>query len=119
MHEADIPGRDLPPPGEPFPGWELLAPMLRPRNASVFSLLERPIVIWDEPDRSAAAAERLWKRLEQIEPLAGLRPGRVFFRWEELERQAAAARKSRFSELEIGGRHRRREPARTSPPGPP
>ncbi len=37
MREADIPGRDLPPPGETFPGWELVAPMLRPRNASVFS----------------------------------------------------------------------------------
>jgi transcription-repair coupling factor (superfamily II helicase) len=38
VREAGLPGRDLPPPGEPFPGWELVAPMLRPRLGSVFSL---------------------------------------------------------------------------------
>ena len=42
MREADIPGRDLPPPGQPFPGWELVTPMLRQRDASVFSLLDTP-----------------------------------------------------------------------------
>ena len=36
---------DLPLPGEPFPGWELVAPMLRPRNSSVFSLVGRPVVL--------------------------------------------------------------------------
>ncbi len=79
MREADIPGRDLPPPGEPFPGWELVAPMLRPRNASVFSLMERPIVIWDEPDQVQSAVKRLWTRLEQIERSKAYDPARVFF----------------------------------------
>ncbi len=32
LREAGVPSRDLPPPGEPFPGWELLAPMVRPRD---------------------------------------------------------------------------------------
>ena len=91
MRAADIPGRDLPPPGEPFPGWELLAPMLRPRDASVFSLMDRPVVLWDEPDQVRGAAERLWKRLEQIEVRPAYDPDAIFFRWEELERQAAAA----------------------------
>src|SRR6266700_3579503 len=30
-HAAGTPSRDLPPPGETFPGWELLVPMVRPR----------------------------------------------------------------------------------------
>ena len=102
VREADIPGRDLPPPGEPFPGWELVAPMLRPRDGSVFSLLERPVVVWDEPEQVRAAAERLWKRLEQMELSPAYDPERIFFRWEELERQAAAAPQIALKELEIG-----------------
>jgi hypothetical protein len=45
MREADIAGRDLPLPGETFPGWELVAPMLRPRTASVLDLPARPVVV--------------------------------------------------------------------------
>ncbi len=102
MEEADIPGRDLPPPGEPFPGWEMIAPLIRPRNASVFSLLEHPLVIWDEPEQIRGAAERFWKRLEQIEPSPAYDPDRVFFRPEELEQQVAAAPRIELKELEIG-----------------
>ena len=75
MRQANIPGRDLPLPGDPFPGWELLVPMVRPRDGSVFSLLDRSIVVWDEPRKVQAAAERFWKRLEQIPTLASLRSG--------------------------------------------
>jgi transcription-repair coupling factor (superfamily II helicase) len=102
MRKADVPGRDLPPPGEPFPGWEMMVPMLRPRNTSVFSLLDRPIVVWDEPEQIHAAAERLWKRLEQIEPSEAYDPHRSFFTWEALELQTASAPRISFKELEIG-----------------
>ena len=102
MAQADIAGRDLPPPGEPFPGWELVSPMVRPRNASVFSLLERPVVVWDEPEQVRAAAERFWKRLEQTERSPAYDPDRVFFRWEDLESQAASAPRIDLKELEIG-----------------
>jgi transcription-repair coupling factor (superfamily II helicase) len=101
MRQADVPGRDLPPPGEAFPGWELLAPMVRPRHGSVFSLPENPLVVWDEPQQIKAAAGRFWKRLEQIEPSPAYDPGRIFFRWEELERQAAGAPALSLEELEI------------------
>ena len=101
MRQADVPGRDLPAPGETFPGWELLVPMVRPRNASVFSLLDHPIVVWDEPRQIGAAAGRFWKRLEQIEPSPAYDPDRVFFRWEELQRQASAAPALSLEELEI------------------
>ena len=102
MREAALPGRDLPAPGEPFPGWELIGPMLRPRNSSVFSLVERPIVVWDEPDQIRAAAQRFWTRLEQIERSPAYDPDRVFFQWEELERQTAQVPSLALKELEIG-----------------
>ena len=101
MREAGIPGRDLPPPGEPFGGWELVAPMVRPRLGSVFSLLERPIIVWDEPEQVHAAAGRLWKRLEQIERSPAYDPDRIFFRPEDLERQAAAAPQLELKELAL------------------
>ena len=101
VREAGLPGRDLPPPGETFPGWELLSPMLRPRASSVFSLLERPIVVWDEPEQVHAAARRFWTRLEQIEPSPAYDPDKVYFRWEDLERQTASSPQCSFKELDI------------------
>ncbi|HUI56069.1 MAG TPA: transcription-repair coupling factor [Bryobacteraceae bacterium] len=102
LREADISGRDLPLPGEPFPGWELIAPMVRPRKASILSLVDHPIVLWDEPEQVHGAAERFWKRLEQIERSPAYDPDRVYFRWEELERLASAAPSLALKELEIG-----------------
>ncbi|MGE5646828.1 MAG: transcription-repair coupling factor [Acidobacteriota bacterium] len=74
--------------GEPFPGWELLVPLVRPRAASLFGLMDRPVVVWDEPEQLRGAAERLWKRLEEPSRETVCPPERVFFRWEELEAQA-------------------------------
>ena len=102
MRAADLPGRDLPPPGEPFPGWELVAPMLRLRKSSVFSLLERPVIVWDEPEQVHAAAERFWKRLEQIERSPAYDPDRIFLGWEELRGHAADSPRIDMKELEIG-----------------
>jgi len=101
VRQANIPGRDLPLPGEPFPGWELLVPMVKPRTASVFSLLEQPIVIWDEPRNIQAAADRFWKRLEQIPPSPACDPDRIYFRWEELERQTAHVPALSLEELDM------------------
>jgi len=102
MREADLPGRDLPPPGEPFPGWELVAPMVQPRTSSIFSLLERPMVLWDEPGQVRAAAERFWKRLEQIERSPAYDPDRIYFQWEDLARLAADCPQIELKELEVG-----------------
>ena len=102
MRQADIPGRDLPPPGETFPGWETVVPMLRPRNASIFSLVDRPLVVWDEPEQVQSAAERFWTRLEQIERSPAYDPEHSYFTWEELQRQTASAPQISFKELEIG-----------------
>jgi transcription-repair coupling factor (superfamily II helicase) len=102
LREAGIPGRDLPPPGDPFPGWEMIEPMVRARNSSVFGLLNKPLVIWDEPEQIKSAAERFWKRLDQIERSPACDPDRVYFRWEDLEHQAAASPQLSLKELEVG-----------------
>jgi transcription-repair coupling factor (superfamily II helicase) len=102
VRESGIAGRDLPPPGEPFPGWEVISPMLRPRQSSVFGLLEKPIIVWDEPDQIRAAAERVWKRLDQIDRVPAYDPDRIYFRWEEIERAASPFPQLSLKELEIG-----------------
>jgi len=102
VREADIPGRDLPPPGEAFAGWELVTPMLKPRENSIFGLVDQPVVIWDEPDSVRGAAERFWKRLEQIERSPAYDPSRIYFRIEELQFQARKSPHIEIKELEIG-----------------
>jgi transcription-repair coupling factor (superfamily II helicase) len=102
LRESGIPSRDLPGLGEPFPGWELLTGMRRPKNCPVFSLLDKPMILWDEPEQVRSAAERLWKRLEQTERSPAYDPDRIFFRWEDLERQAAPFQQLNLRELEIG-----------------
>ena len=84
LRQAGTPARDLPLPGEAFPGWELVAPLVRPRGSSLFDLLENAAVILDEPEEIRAAAERFWTRLEDPERPALCPPERVFFRWDEL-----------------------------------
>jgi transcription-repair coupling factor (superfamily II helicase) len=102
LQESGVPARDLPQPGQPFPGWELLAPMVRPHDTSVFSLLERATVLWDEPEQIRGAAERLWTRLEQVEISPAYDPARIFLRWEDFAREAARHHQASFRELEIG-----------------
>jgi transcription-repair coupling factor (superfamily II helicase) len=99
--ESGVPARDLPPPGETFPGWELLVPLVRPRHNSVFSLLDRPIILWDEPSQVRGAADRLWKRLEQTAPSPAYDPASVFFRLEDLESELAGAPHVDLEELEV------------------
>jgi transcription-repair coupling factor (superfamily II helicase) len=91
LQESGMPARDLPAPGEPFPGWEMLAPMVRPRAATVFNLLENPLVLWDEPDNVRGAAERFWKRLDQIECSPACDTARIFLSWQELQETSPAS----------------------------
>ena len=102
LRQSDIPGRDLPVAGEPFGGWELLSGMVRERHQSVFGLLEKPLVVWDEPGQVRSAAERLWKRLEQTDRSPAYDPERIFFHWEEFEQQASGSSQLALEELEIG-----------------
>ncbi len=94
---------DVPYTGEPIAGWELMVPLVRDRRASVMGLMDRPIVLWDEPEQLQAAAERLWKRLDDPERPPVCPPERVFFRWDDLLGQAAASAQLAVRELELAG----------------
>jgi transcription-repair coupling factor (superfamily II helicase) len=102
LHEGGVPARELALSGETFPGWELLAPLVRPRNASLFDLLEKPLVILDEPEEIRAASERFWKRLEDPERTSLCPPEKVFFRWEEIAEARASEPRIELRELEMG-----------------
>jgi transcription-repair coupling factor (superfamily II helicase) len=72
---------DLLNPGDPFPGWEYLVPLVRPHTDTILSLNPQALVVLDEPEMIASAAERLWMRLN--EP-ARLEPEKNFATWEQL-----------------------------------
>jgi transcription-repair coupling factor (superfamily II helicase) len=74
---------DVASPGDPFPGWEFLVPLVRPRTQSLLSLAENPVVVLDEPEQVTAAAERLWKRLDDPRPFP-CPPEQNFYSWPEL-----------------------------------
>ena len=82
-------------------GWELLAPLVDPRQSSLVDILEKPIVVWDEPEQLDTAAERLWKRLQENPAAARLEPERIYLRWDELRERAAAVPQILFRELGV------------------
>jgi transcription-repair coupling factor (superfamily II helicase) len=80
--EADL---ELSNPGEVFPGWEFLVPLVRPRTHNLLSLSRDALVILDEPNAIASAADRLWQRLDNPDRPAQIEPEKNFLRWEELQ----------------------------------
>ncbi len=71
-------------PGEIFPGWEFLVPLVRPRSHDILSLNPDAAIILDEPGAIESAAERLWQRLEKPDRPAPIEPEKNFLRWDEL-----------------------------------
>jgi transcription-repair coupling factor (superfamily II helicase) len=87
--------------GDAFPGWEFVVPMLRPRDTSLLSFAIDPLVVIDEPEQSAAAAERLWKRLDDPERAGVVSAEANFFRWPDLEKRLAEHTVISLRELEL------------------
>ncbi|MGI8991960.1 MAG: transcription-repair coupling factor [Bryobacteraceae bacterium] len=87
----------------PGAGWELLAPLVRERTASLFSLLPGPIVLWDEPELARGASERLWKRLRDPERKSACPPEKTFLEWDELRDRAAGTSEIELRELDLSG----------------
>ncbi|MBI3279491.1 MAG: transcription-repair coupling factor [Acidobacteria bacterium] len=87
-------------PGEEFPGWEFYVPLLRPRTATLLDLAKDAVVVWDEPEQIAGAAERFWTRLEEARAHP-VEPGQNFLRPEELRQAAAMRMQLSLRELEI------------------
>ena len=98
---------DVPSPGDPFPGWEFLVPLVRPRTKSLLSLVENPLVVLDEPEHIASAADRLWKRLEETgtgRPMP-CPPEANYFTWPELRDTLQANAELALRELELATSH--------------
>ena len=93
---------ETPVPGETFSGWEFFVPLVRPRTESIFTLSRPALVVLDEPEQIAAAADRLWKRLEDPERPGPCKPEISFFRWEEINFQIETLGQLALRELELG-----------------
>ncbi|MCU0247936.1 MAG: DEAD/DEAH box helicase, partial [Bryobacter sp.] len=92
-------------PGELFPGWEYWVPLVEPRTDSLLSLAPQNLLVWDEIEQCHAAADRLWKRLDDAaEADSDVRELALneasFFRWGEL--QLAATERPRLLLRELG-----------------
>ncbi len=96
--QADL---ELSNPGEIFPGWEFLVPLVRPRTHNLLSLNRDALVILDEPSAITSAADRLWQRLEHPDRPAPIEPEKNFARWDELQSALENRTRISFQELEV------------------
>ena len=77
-------------PGEPFPGWEFLVPLLNPLPGTILDLIDDAVVFLDEPQELRKQIEHLWLLLEaefaeaQSEGRVAAAPEQLFLRWEVL-----------------------------------
>lgn len=94
---------DLSNPGEIFPGWEFLVPLVRPRSHNLLSLSPDAIVVLDEQPAISSAADRLWQRLENPDRPAPLSPGDNFLSWAEWNDILKDRTAVSFEELPLGG----------------
>lgn len=88
-------------PGEVFPGWEFLVPLVRPRTHNLFSISPDALVLLDEPSAIDSAADRLWQRLENPDRTAAVEPEKNFIRWNELKTGFVKRTLISFQELEL------------------
>ncbi len=92
---------DLSNPGEIFPGWEFLVPLVRPRSQNILSLAPDAFVVLDEPSAIESAADRLWQRLDHPDRPAPLEPEKNFARWDELKAALEGRTLIALKELEV------------------
>ncbi len=99
-------------------GWEFRQAQDEPRDFCIFDLVQKPVVLIDEPEQVKAAAERLWIRLDSppkddgavFDPVPS---ESIFYRWEDFEKQIHrnAILDFRQLSLEEGGGHISSRPA--------
>ncbi len=104
--EAEIlPLRETPQGDADHLGWEFSVAIDQPRPNSLLDLAPRALVLLDEPADIVSAAERLWKRLTQLEADHEECAGEAaanFFTWPEFAERAAKHTQLTFEELHIG-----------------
>ncbi|MGA2600716.1 MAG: transcription-repair coupling factor [Bryobacteraceae bacterium] len=92
---------ETPSPGDAFSGWEYCVPLVRPRSNSLFTLIEKPVVLFDEPEQISTAAERLWKRLEDPGRPPPCPTEKNFFHWNELRAHVEDQAEVEMRELDL------------------
>jgi len=102
----------------PFPGWEFYVPLVEPHSGTLFSLLEQPVVVWDEPaDRQAQLEEFLenlqsgFDAVRDVSPQPP-QPHELFLANQEFQDAMAAFPAVSLSELTIEETAGERGPAR-------
>lgn len=100
---GDVAGDRVPLRGEEFAGWEYWVPVARPRSSSILQIVRDPLVVWDEWEAIASAAERHWKRLSDPEKPSTFPNEAAFFTWEELTHAARPFRSLQLRELDLTG----------------
>ncbi|MGC2661609.1 MAG: transcription-repair coupling factor, partial [Bryobacteraceae bacterium] len=98
---AEAADLDLTNPGEIFPGWEFVIPLVRPREHTLLSLTREALLILDEPEAISQAADRLWQRLEQPDRAAPIDPGANYSRREEFDSSLQQRTVLRLRELDL------------------
>ena len=96
--EAEL---DLSNPGEIFPGWEFLVPLVRPRKHTLLSLIGDSTIILDEPTDIVSAADRLWQRLDRPERPAPIEPEKNYLRWDDLKLEFASHTTISLQQLDL------------------
>ena len=86
--------------GATHPGWEFAAALEDRREQTLLDLEAGALIVLDEPEQIRGAAERLWKRLDQVEDSADLAAA-SFLHWENFETRLAARRQVAFRELDL------------------
>ena len=91
----------------PFPGWEFFAPVAEPHPLSIFGLLDRPVVIWEEPGDSARQIEDMrkswseaWEEVRDVVPSFPL-PGDLLLDQDEFRVATGSLACAGLEELEI------------------
>jgi transcription-repair coupling factor (superfamily II helicase) len=90
-----------------FPGWEFFVPLVEPHTHTLFSLLERPVLVWDELlDRRAQIAptiESLAASFEEVRDIVPPRPepGEVYLTEAELLKALESVPQISLKELSL------------------
>jgi len=100
LHEATLfPLAEIPRiENEARPGWEFEAIAASQPRATILDQVDDPLIVLDEPEQIAAAAERLWKRLSERETALA---EQIFCRWEEIAERVAKRLRLALRELDL------------------
>ncbi len=93
----------------PFHGWEFYVPLVEPHPGTLFSLMDRPLIVWDElTDRQSQMVEHFTSLQNGFDTVRDVtpqppRPHELFLNEDELHEAIAAFPAVSLSELVIEG----------------